>query len=238
MITVEKDNSVLARWKRWGIGFNVEPSPEPCGLEGLLVDTAEELGSNARLYVMVATWLVEHHAIVDTERLAELALHLHGEASAGLGLLLETAQERIGEAVFANVIAACHPVESPRPLYAFLRNRTGLSKLSESTASEASRKWGLWTQRLDRLKPESLRPASWIAKHNEAFCLRTLLKGDVRSRVLTALREEGQRNVSETDLTRRAGCTRKAMHSALDNLEQAGLITRKLQGRKYTIMAT
>ena len=88
---------------------------------------------------------------------------------------------------------------------------------------------------LGELKRDAMRPASWIAQHNPTFLLRSLLKGDIRSKVITALAEQGLDDVTETDLTRRAGCTRRAMHLALENLEAAGLIVRHRHGRRYAI---
>jgi biotin operon repressor len=110
-----------------------------------------------------------------------------------------------------------------------------MALLAKQSASPVSSKWGLWAQPIDELKHDAMRPASWIAQNNPTFPLRSLLKGDVRSKVITALAEQGLHDVSETDLTRRAGCTRRAMHLALENLEAAGLIVRQRQGRSYAI---
>ncbi|MFW5839007.1 MAG: hypothetical protein ACOCZE_00350 [Planctomycetota bacterium] len=234
-MTRAKGASILSRWKRWGISLNVDPATDPCSVEQLLIDTAIELDANARLFVLAVTWLVQHHPIVDVERLAELGLRLRGDASARLGLLLDTAQKWIGDPVFDKAIGSCYPAETPKPLFAVEAKRPSLAKLAEKTASQASRRWGLWTQSLDRMKTESIRPASWIAKHNQTYTLRWLFKGDVRSRVVTALMEEGQTDLCEADLTRMKGCTRKAMHAALSNLTDAGLIKRTRHGRRYVI---
>jgi biotin operon repressor len=201
----------------------------------LLAETARGIAGNPRLLVMAVTWLAEHHGIVETDRLAKLAEKLRGRDSARLGLLLETAQEFIGADVFGQVLAVCQPWEQPEPLFDVDRRRPSLARLAQEGASPISRKWGLWAQPLDALKHGAMRPASWIAQHNPTFVLRSLLKRDVRSKVITALAEQGLTQVSETDLTRRAGCTRRAMHLALENLETSGLIVRKRQGRSYAI---
>jgi hypothetical protein len=228
---------VKARWKRWGLGLNVDPAARACSVEQLLVDTAEVLDVGARLFVLVVTWLTRHHRIVDVQRLAQMAPHVRGDASARLGLLLETAQDWIGQPVFAEAIASCYPAQEPKPLFAVERSGSALAALAKREACETSRRWGVWVAALDRLKPESLRPAAWIRRHNRTYALRCLLKGDVRSRVVTALLEEGRTECSEADLARLAGCTRKAMHTALANLEAAGLITRRRCGRRYLISA-
>jgi biotin operon repressor len=232
---VEPKPSLTARWKSWGVAFNTLPCHEPGNLEQLLVDTAKALDQNARLLVMTVTWLAEHHEIVEMGRLAQLAQGLRGRDSARLGLLLETAQEHVAADVFRPVLALCQPWEPPEPLFEVDRIRPALARLARERASRISLKWGLWAEPLERLKPEALRPPSWIARQNPAFMLRKLLKGDVRCKVITALAEQGLTQVSETDLTLRAGCTRRAMHLALENLEISGLIVRQRRGRRYAI---
>jgi biotin operon repressor len=226
---------LVAQWKYWGAGFNVPPCPGPVNLERLLVDTAKALAGNPRLLVMAVTWLTEHHEIVEIDDLARLADKLRGRDSARLGLLLETAHRFIGAAVFGDVVAVCQPWDPPEPLFDVDRRSPGMARLADKSADPVSRKWGLWAQPTEELKNDAMRPASWIAQNNPTFLLRCLLKGDVRSRVIVALAEQGLRDVSETDLTLRAGCTRRAMHLALENLESAGLIVRRRQGRSYAI---
>jgi hypothetical protein len=226
---------ITAQWKYWGVGFNVPPCTGPVNLEQLLVETARSMADNPRLFVMTVTWLAEHHEIVDAGQLAGLADKLRGRDSARLGLLLETSQEFIGASVFSEVVANCQPWEPPEPLFDVDRDSPGMARLAKKWASPLSRKWGLWAQPIEELKHDAMRPASWIAQVNPTFMLRGLLKGDVRSRVVTALAEQGLSDVTETDLTRLAGCTRRAMHLALENLEAAGLIVRRRQGRNYAI---
>jgi biotin operon repressor len=228
-------HSLPGRWKYWGAGFNVPPCAGPVNLEQLLIDTAKGLSDNPRLFVMAVTWLFEHHEIVEIDQLAKLADRLRGRDSARLGLLLETVQEFIGAKVFDQVVAACQPWEPCEPLFDVDRSSPGMARMAERSASPLSRKWGLWAQPIEELKHDAMRPASWIAQNNPTFLLRSLLKGDVRSRVITALAEQGLSDVSETNLTRLAGCTRRAMHLALENLEAAGLIVRQRQGRSYAI---
>ena len=235
MSLVHTQPALTAQWKHWGAGFNVPPCAGPVNLEGLLIDTATDLAGNPRLFVMAVTWLVEHHEIVEMEQLAKLADKLRGRDSARLGLLLETAQEFIGSDVFSQAVAACQPWEPAEPLFDVDRSSPGMARLARQSAGPTSRKWGLWAQPITELKHDAMRPASWIAQNNPTFLLRNLLKGDVRSKVITALAEQGLNEVSETDLTRRAGCTRRAMHLALENLEAAGLIVRQRQGRNYAI---
>ena len=235
MSLAQTKHTLAAQWKHWGAGFNVPPCPGPVNLEQLLIDTVKGLADNPRLFVMAVTWLVEHHEIVEMGQLAKFADKLRSRDSARLGLLMETAQEFIGDDVFGQVVAICQPWEPPEPLFDVDRSTPGMTRLADRTASPTSRKWGLWMQPIDELKHDAMRPASWIAQNNPMFLLRSLLRGDVRSKVITALAEQGLSDVSETDLTLRAGCTRRAMHLALENLEAAGLIVRQRRGRSYAI---
>jgi hypothetical protein len=235
MNVLQTKPSLTSRWKHWGCGFGVAACAGPVNLEQLLVDTARELASNARLLVMAVTWLARHHAIVDVDQLARLADKLRGRDSARLGLILETAQQFVGLDVFQKAIEVCQPWDPPEPLYELDRSRPALARLAQRRAGAISRRWGLWCEPIDALKYNALRPASWIIHRNATFMLRSLLKGDVRCKVITALGEEGLVEVSETELTRRAGCTRRAMHLALENLDASGLIVRKRQGRRYAI---
>lgn len=226
--------SLAARWKKWGCGYIVPPWSHVANLEQLLIDTARHLGQDARLLVMTVTWLTEHHRLVDVDYLATLAQKLDDRQSAQLGLLLDMAQEFIGEDVFSLAMKECRPCRPPRPLYDLDRSRPVLARLARQQACAASHRWGLWTPPV-ALKHDAMRPASWIAANNASFMLRALLKGDVRSKVIAALSEDGLVEVSETHLTRRAGCTRRAMHLALENLEASGLIRRCRRGRNYAI---
>ncbi len=235
MIAEPDKPSLRERWKHWGVAFAVEPCAGPVNLEDLLIDTARGLHQNARLLVMTVTWLDRHHEIVDVGQLALQAARLRGPDSARMGLLLETAQEFIGEEVFSPVLSVLEPLSPPEPLYDVYRGHGTMAAMAKDAASPLSRKWGLWAPPLESLKPNALRPPAWVAAHNLAFVLRSLLKGDVRCKVMTALAERGFDNVSETELTHHAQCTRRAMHLALENLQASGLIVRSRHGRRYEI---
>lgn len=235
MIAEPPKLSLQERWKHWGVAFAVEPCAGPVDLEALLTDTAAHLNQNPRLLVMTVTWLCEHHDIVDVGQLALQAARLRGRDAAALGLLLQTAQTFIGEEIFAAILSGLEPCRPAQPLYDVYRGPRPMEAMAKDSASTLSRRWGLWAPPLDSLKPNALRPPSWIAAHNRAFVLRRLLKGDVRCKVMTALAERGFDNVSETELTRHAQCTRRAMHLALENLHASGLIVRHRHGRRYAI---
>ncbi len=237
MITLAEETSISQQWVRWGVGFNCEASEEPVDLEQLFVDTAAAMDDNPRLIVMTVTWLARYYHLVDVSRLAELAKGLQGRDSARLGLLLESSYQHIPKGTFDPVLAVCRPWRPVEPLYDFMRENPELAAIYRGRATKLSLKWGLWTEEIDRLKFNALRPAHWIAAHNPTFTLRALLKNDVRCRVMTTLIEQRLGPLTETQLTKHVGCTRRAMHLALVNLESAGLIRRKREGRNYAITA-
>jgi hypothetical protein len=72
-------------------------------------------------------WLADHHEIVEIEQLARLADKLRGRDSARLGLLMETAQEFVGDDVFGQVVAVCQPWVPPEPLFDVDRNSPGMT---------------------------------------------------------------------------------------------------------------
>lgn len=228
-------SDVVARWASLGVMFNAEPSGEAPNIEELLIDTAGQLDQNARLLVMTATWLKQFHAKVFWDQLAALAAPLDDRHSARMGLLTDMSRQYIDDKAPQAVIDACRPMETPEPLSAVESPRPALARLSRKQACAISKKWGLWTQSIDRLKPGAVRPASWIARRNPTFALRGMLKGRVAARAIVALAEQGMKNVTETQLTRHVGCTRKAMHTALDDLDNSGWITRKQRGKQYAI---
>jgi hypothetical protein len=228
-------SDVISRWASLGVMFNARPSREAPNIEQLLIDTAGQLDQNARLLVMAVTWLERFHTKVFWDQLSGLTARLVGRQSAQMGLLADMVGQYVHDKALQSVIDACGPMETPEPLSAVERTRPALAGLSRKRACGISKKWGLWTQGVDRLKSSAIRPAVWIARRNPTFALRGMLKGQVAVRAIVALSEQGMKDVTETQLTRHVGCTRRAMHTALDDLDNSGWITRKQSGKRYAI---
>jgi hypothetical protein len=139
-----------------------------------------------------------------------------------------------GDRYFASVVKCCRPYPAPQPLYDMDRSRAGYGQFVRAHASELSLKWGLWSQAVE-LSLDAIRPAWWIRSRNPWFAARIMFKGDLRAAVIACLVADNLHDVNETELTRRCGVTRRAMHLALENLELAGLIKRTIIGRQYAI---
>ncbi|MGH7132405.1 MAG: hypothetical protein ACREJO_10720 [Phycisphaerales bacterium] len=218
--------SLEAQWARVGVLFNCAPAGREPDLERLLLETARGLGGNARLLPLVVTWLVEFNGFVAKHRLKRLAAaELEGEASAGLGLLLDAAIGAGASAELAVARGVCRPLKAGRPLTEDLRADGRLAGIAERHASGLSRRWGLWTPDVV-LKTDAVRPAAWLLSHNPGYAARIIRKGDLRCSILETLRRDmAGRARSESELTRLSGATRTAVRKALAALVLEGEVT-------------
>jgi len=96
--------------------------------------------------------------------------------------------------------------------------------IAQRRAREASHRWGLWTPPI-QLKPDALRPVDWVLARNPTYRGRIVRKGDLRCRILEALRRDaGGRAHSESELARLVGAARTAVRKALRALVQEGAV--------------
>jgi hypothetical protein len=227
--------SVAANWAQIGVMFNVTPSETTPDLERLLVDTARVADEDPRMFGMVATWLSKYSHFIAKHRLARMVIDdLDQRGSAVVGLLIGFAQ-RFGKApLLPSVQRKCEPFDCPRPLFLVDRSSDAFADLAAEYACDVSKEWGLWT---DGLEPsyDALRPVSWILEQNPAFRLKARFQNDLRLSVLMCLEYDCSGPVSEAELTRRCGVTRRAMHKAVDVLWQSGDILREHVGCGYAI---
>lgn len=227
-------------WARLGIAFGARPAPHEPDLERLLLASARELPRNGRLLPTIATWLAEYGNAVARHRLARLAaVELEPEDGAALGLLLDAAAASGGPADLAGLVGH-RPVVPARPLSEEFRRTPALTAIAEGTASALSRRWGLWTPEIT-LKPDALRPASWLLAHNPSYRDRLLRKGDLRCSIVEALRHDAPdgRTRSEAELARLAGATRAAVRKALADLVREGdvaILPRAANGRDHAVV--
>lgn len=230
-------NNLIAQWTKAGVLFNTTPSAQSPDLERLLLETARQSPTNARLFIMAVTWLSHYSVLIAKHRLRHLIIHeLEAEHQPTMGLMLELALEAGACEGLKKSIAQCNSSQTPGPLFHVMRKNPTLEKLAQTRASEASRRWGRWTQPFE-LKYDALRPARWIAENNPEYRLRAAHRGDMRSTILETLkRDETDRKViSEAQLSRACSAHRAGVRSALDGLELEGLIERKAVGRSKRI---
>lgn len=212
-----------ARWARLGALFNCAPSEEPVDLERLLLDTARRCGENARLLPLAVTWLADYGHFVAKHRLKRLiGAELEAEASAVLGLILESALKHGAAPDLQVPLEACRPARPGRPLSPAYGADPALAAIAEKNASTTSRRWGVWTPEPD-LKSDAVRPVQWVLAQNPNYRDRVIRKGDLRCSILETLdRDLGGRAKSESELARLCGAQRTAIRKALAALVQEG----------------
>lgn len=227
-------HNLAPQWSRAGVLFNVKPTHRrgPLDLEQLLVDTARECPADPRLFIEAVTWLSRYSPLVAAHRLKRIATEqLDAEDQATLGLLIETAVDHGAHKYLRKVVTpGLASAPEPGPLFEVDRNwfRDGV----EQHATGRSRVWGRWCQAIE-IKPETLRPVSWILSKNPSFRERAIRKGDLRLSILETLRRDVEEEVSELELARLCQATPIAIRRALADLllEAEGLHFESSRGR-------
>ncbi len=215
---------LVARWGALGAGFDAPLGAGTPDLERLLLDTARHAPRMARLFIMAATWLHEHGEMVAQHRLRRLIRdELEPEHHATLGLLLDLAQKNTRKPEFASTLKRLTPATEPSPLFAVEARTPARRALALKRASDRSKRWGRWCAPIE-LKPDALRPASWILRRHPALRTRCDFRGDLRASVLAALRFDPRAGESQLRLSKLAGGTRQQVLSVLDHLEKTGRV--------------
>ena len=213
------DRNVVRKWARLGIGFNVEPARKTPDLEQLLVATAKVCPRNARLFILVATWLKKFGIYVAAHRIKGLATsQLDSDDQATLAILLGTAVEHGAPKLLRKIVVGeLAQATTPGPLFEV--DRGPLSDLIEADATETSKHYGRWVQPIE-LKPGALRTPQWVLKKNPSLSWRAAHKGDLRCSVAETLRRNMLgATISESELARQCGATRAAVRAALHDLQ-------------------
>ena len=91
-----KVESVLMRWSKLGIIFNVASADSTPDIERLLVNTAIVLPEQSRLFSVVISWLYRNYRLVCRHRLSGFAEQISSsETSAVLGLVLDIVKRHV-----------------------------------------------------------------------------------------------------------------------------------------------
>lgn len=228
--------SVYSGWKKLGANFNVGPAPITPDLERLLIETAGVIPENSRLYVVVLSWLAANYRLVCRHRLAGLAAGISDPvSSAVLGFMLEEAKTILSTDHFNIAIKQCESLTEPRPLFLVDCISDSFKNTAEAKSGDISRKWGLWCEDIS-LKPESVRPVSWIINNNPALIHRAIFNGNLRASIIETLKHDSDSGQSESLLARCCNVTRKALRDALDHLEYCQAVHRVNTGSKVRII--
>lgn len=220
-------DSLERDWAQLGVLFACDPSGSAPDPEKLLLDTARKCPENARLLPLAVTWLVSYGQFIARHRLKRLVQDkLEAEPRAVLGLILDEAVRHSATRELLIVSDACRPLRAPVPLSRAQRDKPALARIAERRASELSRKWGVWSPPTE-LKPDAVRPVSWLLGRNPGYRERIIRKGDLRVSIIETLRRDlpKQRARSELALAKVSGATHAAVRKALAALVLEGSVT-------------
>jgi len=217
--SIKTTDIIESQWARLGVLFNCALASATPDLERLLLDTARQLHHNGRLLPLISTWLVEHGLYVARHRLKRLIVEeLEPEHQPALGLLLETAVEHGAPAELRRLCKVCIPSTDPSPLSVSFHTKPALIEIAQQTASELSKKWGLWSPAI-QLKHDAICPSSWIRTHNPSLLPRLIRRGDLRCSILEVFARDLDNSASSiSELARLTNATRPAVYDAVESL--------------------
>ena len=222
-MTSAERTSVERNWARLGVLFAVAPAADDVDLESALLDAARSAGVHTRLVDLVVSWLREYGDLVAKHRLRRRVIQeLESEFQPVLGFLIEAAVELGASRELLIVSGVCGVATEGRPLAAVLRGDADLERHALRTASEVSKRWGVWAPSVE-LKRDAIAPVGRVLAQNAGFKARAMRRGDLRCSILeTLVREFGGQIGSEMQLARWAGATRAAVRKALTALVLEG----------------
>ena len=220
-----------SQWARLGCVTGDAAARGAVDAERLVVWTAGELASRPEVLGAAAGWLAANAELLARHRLRRMIIKdLAGAQLAAMGLLLDLAGGVTAATTLDFLLSACRPLAVGRPLARAMRGEPLLVMLARDKASEISRRWGLWHPPTPLAHPQD-RP--WILQHNPILRERALLGGGLKASVLACLRHDFKA-AGESDLALACGATRKAVHDALEHLQQGGWVKRTTAGRRHT----
>jgi hypothetical protein len=222
---------LMRAWTRLGALFNTRPAAGRVDLEQLIAETATAARADERLFVMAASWLAEHHHLVDARRLGRRLDTLDGVSSATAGAMLSmAAQETTGATALSAALSHCRPLENPIPLFPVMKRYPGLLALIRAESLPLFTQWGFWHNDAV-LKRNAIRPVAWILQHCPELRIRALL-GTGLDTELVELVTEAPRTVA--DVARETGASYAATHAAATRLNGRGLLARQT-GKRWTL---
>lgn len=216
--------ALMRAWTRIGALFNTTPATARVDLEQLLVDTAGVARDDERLFVMAASWLAEHHHLVDARRLGRHLDAADPNTSAAAGALCTmAAQDTTGSTALKAAMTHCRPLVVWEPLFPVMGRYPGLLDLIKAGTLPLFAQWGFWHNDAV-LKQNAIRPIGWIFQHCPELRLRALLgtglDAEVVELVMTAPR-------TVADVVRETGTSYAAAHAAAMRLHGRGLLSRQ-----------
>jgi DNA-binding transcriptional ArsR family regulator len=195
-------------------------------VEALLVESLEQLRGDPRLFLGAATWLKVYGALVDGHQLVRLLEERKSATSSALLGALLTAST---SPHLKGLLARCQPLLAEEILFDVMADNPILSSKVEAGALPEIRRWGLLVDDLT-LKPDALRPSSWVLRMNPELQIRALLGANLRAAILNRLLQNPT-PPSISHLARDLGRSYASVHAAVGALLAAGLVHQEAKGR-------
>jgi hypothetical protein len=216
--------ALMRDWTRLGALFNTAAATTRVDPEPLIVDTAAVARSDERLFVMVASWLAEHHHLVDARRLGRQLDGVDASTSATAGAMLAmAARDTTGATALQAAMTYCQPLVAPEPLFPVMARHPGLLALVRAETLPLFARWGFWHNDA-ALKRNAIRPIGWILQHCPELRIRALLGTGLDAEVIELV-TAAPRTVAE--IVRETGASYAAAHAAATRLRGRGLLARR-----------
>jgi hypothetical protein len=224
---------LMQQWARVGALFNVAPATESVDLELLVIETARVARGDERLFVMAASWLAEHHHLLDARRLARRLTLLEGDDSAVAGAMLAMALEGTPSATALEaVVKYCRPTTTRTLLFPVIAEIPGLPEIVQAEALPLFIRWGFWHNDVT-LKRNAIRPAAWLVRECPELRVRALFGPGLDAEVVQLA---GSAPRSAADMASMAGVTYAAAHAAVSRLLGRGVLVRTRAGGRGRVV--
>lgn len=223
-------SDLRSSWSRLGFSFGGEIAASPPNLEGILLTSLQQVRKEPRLFLGAATWLHEYGFLVDGH---ELIRRLEMATSPPASALLAALVTASSSPHLKGLLSRCEALPEEEILFEVLGQKEVLRAKVTAAAIPGIRRWGLLVDDLE-LKPNSLRPSSWVLRMNPELRIRALLGANLRAALLYRLLT-GSSPSSLSSLARELGRSYPAVHSAIGALRTAGLIQCETSGRSIHV---
>jgi biotin operon repressor len=112
-----------------------------------------------------------------------------------------------------------------------MRGHRVLSMVAKREGRPEFAVWGLWQHEISD-KRDAIRPVSWMLERCPEFRLRSLLGADLETAILEIV---SVTPATISDLAKRTGATRAAVHEAVESLTARGLARKPHQGYRRLV---
>ncbi len=213
-------------WNRLGFSYGGSSASSPPFLEEVLVESLEEVREDPRLFLGAATWLHSYGVLVDGHQLSRRLKEVGSKDSSALlaALIVASSSPHL-----KGLLASCKALSKEEILFTAMNKKKFLRERVAAEAIPEIRKWGFLVDDLT-LKPDALRPSSWVLRNNPDLKVRALLGANLRSAVWNWVRSRKE-PLSISEVSRGIDRPYPSIHAAVGTLLAAGMLRRETKGR-------